>query len=522
MHQSALPCSPILKTIAVALVASALLVACGDDEAGVTTKPYDADTPDATLADVAPDLGEDTRAPDSGTDVDAADAADAAGDVEPDAPEVDAVAFDPMALQADTSLFTMGVSAGAMTSDSAILWTFVEEPEPLLLRVWRPLEDRPGFVILDVDQIVDPNEAGYVKVEVELPAGGEWYAYGFFRQGDGVPFARSPLGRFKAALAEGDLSPVTIATESGTRYNNMPYHSLEMAASLEPDAFINLGDMGYYDEATTRDEYRALWHDTLNDEGYEAVMRSMGYYITWDDHEVLNNYNPETIDPDRFDAARDAFFETLPVREGPDRRLWTSFKWGESVEFFIMDCRSERRPSTRDDANAQYISEEQLDWLEQGMLNSTAHFKVLVNSVPITNLPPIWISQADRWQGYPAQRERLIDYILVNNIRNVWFLTGDFHLGFISRVEAQGEGRRLWEISGGPGANGPNPLAIAVELGDMVEGTVFPSNQFEFWSSHYTVATTVTFDPIADNVAIQFVDSPSGDVLYDGVISEWD
>jgi alkaline phosphatase D len=187
-----------------------------------------------------------------------------------------------------------------------------------------------------------------------------------------------------------------------------------------------------------------------------------------------------------------------------------------------MDSRSERLPSTREEQNATYISEEQLEWLQQGLLASTAHFKVLMNSVPITNLPPLWLSQDDRWQGYFAQRVRLVDHILINDIRNVWFITGDFHLGFIARVEPEGEGRRLWEIAAGPGANGPNPLAIAGEAGGAVEESIFPANQFEFWSSNITVATTLTFDPVADNVAIKFVDSLSGEVLYDDVVSERD
>ena len=46
--------------------------------------------------------------------------------------------------------------------------------------------------------------------------------------------------------------------------------------------------------------------------------------------------------------------------------------------------------------------------------------------VPITNMPPpLWGNQNDRWQGYPPQREELLNHIIDADVRNVVFISGD-------------------------------------------------------------------------------------------------
>ena len=73
----------------------------------------------------------------------------------------------------------------------------------------------------------------------------------------------------------------------------------------------------------------------------------------------------------------------------PDR-IWRSFRWGHSAEVFVLDCRGERRPSTRSvnpTRESVYISRAQMDWLKAGLRASPAVFKFIVNSVPIYGRP---------------------------------------------------------------------------------------------------------------------------------------
>ncbi len=120
----------------------------------------------------------------------------------------------------------------------------------------------------------------------------------------------------------------------------------------------------------------------------------------------------------------------------------------------------ERKPSTRLTPGAQMISPAQLAWLQQGLLDSPCHFKVILTSIPITNMPPpSWGGQADRWQGYEAQREQVLAFLDEHALENVWFLSGDIHVGTIMRVEKAGPRRKYLEICVGPAGN-INPLTL--------------------------------------------------------------
>lgn len=227
--------------------------------------------------------------------------------------------------------------------------------------------------------------------------------------------------------------------------------------------------------------------------------------MTWDDHEIDNNWNPEKFEKKRLQAAKQAFFETLPVERGANDRLWRSYQWGNTAEFFVLDCRSERKPSTRSSKSAVYLSAAQMSWLKDRLKKSTAHFKVLLNSVPMTNMPAIWASTSDRWEGYKAQRQELLNHIENETIKNVWFLSGDFHVGFVGKVETQGYHKKTWEVAVGPSDSLPNPL-----------GLLLPSSQFPYHSVNTRVMTTLTFDPKSDEVRIRFVDA-NQKILFDKI-----
>jgi alkaline phosphatase D len=177
-------------------------------------------------------------------------------------------------------------------------------------------------------------------------------------------------------------------------------------------------------------------------------------------------------------------------------RLWRSWRWGDTAEFFAIDVRSERKPSTLLTPDAQYISIEQMAWLKQGLTDSPATFKLILNSVPIMEMPPIWGEGWDRWEAYNPQRTELIDFLLESNIHNVYFITGDFHMATVGRLDPPGgPGYGFWEFMLGPGAQA-NPLGnregIIEVLGE--ENDPLPPNQF-LWGYHTRVASFVDLDP---------------------------
>ena len=137
---------------------------------------------------------------------------------------------------------------------------------------------------------------------------------------------------------------------------------------------------------------------------------------------------------------------------------------------------------------------------------SSIHFKIIVNSVPITNMPPIWdLAAADRWEGYPSQRNELLDHIGDNGIDNVWFLSGDFHVCFAAKVEpdASGKAGQTWEVAVTGGNSNP--------LGESL--TWLYEEQFPY-STSSARTVLLTFDPDASTVTVQFIDPDSGELDY--------
>lgn len=394
-----------------------------------------------------------------------------------------AVTFAPAAIAQSDVLFPLGVQAGAIRPDGALLWTRVEGGAAQRLRVWRDAGD-DGTVQLAHESSPTAAAYGTVHAPVRGLAPATWYHYGFF---DEDLARRSPLGRFRTAFPFDWKEPLRLGATSCTNFRMAPYVALSATAKEEPDLFVHLGDISYNDPAKTTDEFRALWTRTLQDPGYRDLLTRCGWYAMWDDHELENNLDPETADPTRLRAAIDSFYETIAAERGPGGELWRSYTWGGTAELFILDCRTERKPSTIGTPEATYLSRAQMDWLKGALKQSGAHFKVICNSVPITLFPPpLWGVQNDRWQAYEAQREELLSFIIDEPIDHVLFLSGDFHLGLVMRVEKTGQRRRLWELSCGPGGNSGNPLSLVWESPENRE-IAFPREQFAYCGKRSSV-----------------------------------
>lgn len=454
---------------------------------------------------------------------------DAPGDGLPDAPPpIDADAFDGGqravldvdGIALDEATFFLGAQAGAMQGRAFTAWTRVPAAlaaTPLTLRVWRDVPAdasraaAPGEVVLARTQDVTPAEDGTVKVVVDDLAPATLYRYAFFVPGDA---GRSVVGRVRTAWPADWLWPIALSATTCTQATNAPFQALQRQAEEDVDLFVHAGDMVYADGSTTRAEYRGHWERALADPGYRALLVRQGSYFAWDDHEFDNNVNPEDMPAAQLQTAADEFFASTPMAKNATGGLWQSFVWGRTLELIVLDCRTERRPSTRRSDRPVYVGDAQMAWLKDRLASSPCRFKVVVNSVPMTRMPELW-PPPDRWQGYAAQREEVLAHIEQQGIEDVWFLSGDFHTGFVGRVEPAGRHRRTWEVAVGPGGNLGNPLAFLASQDEYRE-QVFPTDQFLYGRGELA-ATTVTFDPLREQVRVRFV-AVDGAVLFDRVI----
>ena len=163
------------------------------------------------------------------------------------------------------------------------------------------------------------------------------------------------------------------------------------------------------------------------------ILEKMSMIHQWDDHDGGGNNIDKTYA--KWDISQQVFEEYVPtyplstVKPG----IWQKFSYAQ-MDGFVLDCRSQRDvEDDADDANKSMLDGNslgatgQLEWLKNGLLTSTAQWKVIFTSV-ITNTSTKF---PDGWAGYQTEWNNLRNFISGNNIQGVVFISGDLHLGAI-------------------------------------------------------------------------------------------
>ncbi|MBI3997798.1 MAG: alkaline phosphatase D family protein [Armatimonadetes bacterium] len=421
-------------------------------------------------------------------------------------------------------LFPSGVAAGDVTPTTAVLWTRLGRLLPVAVDVWP--DGAAGTPTFTAEVTPLPDRGGTVKVVATGLRPGTRYAYRF-RAGAG---AYSAVGTLVTAPPDGagaDLRLAFSGDADGTHTGGAPVHAfdlLQTVAADRPDLFLFVGDTIYSDSshapqrAATLEEYRAKYRESQSIPALQALMRATTMVVTWDDHEVENDYDSETVAPAKLAAGRRAFFEAWPVTEQPLHRLYRSFRWGREVELFILDLRSSRSrqvsktpacanpPASRSsdlaptlpaplrlafapllpqmalpvppeclaalaDPNRTLLGPEQKTWLLQGLQRSQATWKFIVSQVPIQEF---FASPYDRWEGYAAERAEVLNAIRAGNIKNIVWLSADTHAVLVNDIwlgTFGGERTGMKEVVVGPMATN----TFAAEIAQVVGPAVVPA-----------------------------------------------
>jgi alkaline phosphatase D len=419
--------------------------------------------------------------------------------------------------------FRYGVAAGEMTSTSALLWTRPNELGRVRLYVWpAPRKGMPPVQITlkpanGHDRVIQRRVHGlkpgtrYTYLfstpyrKTEIAAGGTFWTAPAPSTGATVRFAIS-------GDADGARNPAT----GKPAYNLFQVYG-RMAA--ERNHFnINLGDTIYSDSevggvppALTIPAKWAKYKQNLGFGHLRNLRRGTGLYSHWDDHEFINDFSlPEHGKP-VFRAGAIAFIDYAPVSYSGRTGLYRSFRWGKHLELFFLDERSFRSAKVRAtckndlaptapqsvrnafaalvpslatpvpqacldalaDPARTMLGARQYTAFTKAIKASTATWKVIVNEVPIQQF---FALPYDRWEGYAAEREKLLRFLQAN-VKNVVFLTTDTHANFVNEVRlstfgAGGPvGTGIWEVVTGPVATNTQNKEVDETLGQTGMGS---------------------------------------------------
>lgn len=400
----------------------------------------------------------------------------------------------------DPVAFAFGVQTGDAVLDGVLVSCRTLEPSVTCVVVrgtdagWEEVQRHEGLV---------PDDK-VTQLELVDLVPDTTYAVAFYAE-DGSDRRSSPA-RVRTALYPGSTRVVKFAATSCLG-GNEPWESLSRAAAYLPDFFVLLGDTIYADPDWGQDfDHEADWEAALIQQGLRDISQATSLVATWDDHEVRNDWRGDDDDMPAFkDVALTAFRRAIPMREGSGAisNLWRRLAWGDTLELFVLDCRSER-------FGDEYVSREQLDWLKQGLVDSTARFKIVCNSVPICDMDDVYfgIAAEDRWDGYAAQRSELLDWIRDSGAEGVLFIAGDFHWGALATIGRPGfDHDDLYEVFCGPGGSTINPLMAVVNANDHYLEVIKRHN-----------VTLFEADPAAGTVRVLFV-ADDGSVIADRTLT---
>ena len=389
--------------------------------------------------------------------------------------------------------FSLGVASGTPGPDSVVLWTRLA-PDPLHGGGMSGNSEQVKWTIASDPDLRRVIAHGVAEASpdwghsVHVTAGGLAPAQTYYYRFE-LGNRHSPVGRTRTLPAAGcPLERARFAFCSCQEYEFGYYAAFRHMASEQLDFVLHLGDYIYEEghinprlgavrqhpagELYSLQDYRNRYALYKSDPDLQAAHAALPFFHMWDDHEVDNDWagdtpsDPESQDREAFRArkalAAQAFYEHLPLPEsarpvGGRMHLYRPIDLGTLASISLLDTRQYRSDQPcgttvrgnppvqpdcpqRVDTTLSMTGAAQERWLMDRLVQSTAAWNVVAQ--------PGWFSQlnypdeqgraryhTDAWDGYPVQRQRVLDFLAERRLQNVVMLGGDWHINGVMDVK---------------------------------------------------------------------------------------
>ncbi|MFJ7099439.1 MULTISPECIES: alkaline phosphatase D family protein [Streptomyces] len=392
--------------------------------------------------------------------------------------------------------FLHGVASGDPLPDGVLLWTRVT-PTPDALPGsgagpdtevrWTVARDRAFTDVVAQGTVLATAASDHtVKADVRglRPATDYWFRFS-------AGGADSPAGRTRTAPApDASVAGLRLGVVSCANWEAGHFAAYRhLAARGDLDAWLHLGDYIYEygtgdygtrgtvvrphspaHEIVTLADYRTRHARYKTDPDLQALHAAAPVVAIWDDHEFANDTwsggaenhteGAEGAWAARQAAAKQAYFEWMPVRPAVEGTTYRRLRFGKLADLSLLDLRSFRSQQVSlgdgdvDDPGRTLTGRAQLDWLKAGLSASDTTWRLVGTSVMISpfalgSLPASLLKplakllglpqeglalNTDQWDGYTADRRELLAHLRGNAIRNTVFLTGDIHMAWANDV----------------------------------------------------------------------------------------
>jgi alkaline phosphatase D len=422
------------------------------------------------------------------------------------------------------SPFTLGVASGSPSPDGFVLWTRLA-PLPLAsdgrggmsgavdIRYEIATDPQMRTIVRAGETTADPVYAHAVHLEVGGLRPDRPYWYRFVAKGHA-----SAVGRARTTPAPGaPASGLRFVFASCSHWESGWFSAYRHMAHETPDLVLFLGDYIYeYShrgeraanlvrrhereaDAISLADYRNRYALYRTDPDLQALHAVAPCLATWDDHEVHNDYAnrwsqdfgvSEREFLRRRAAAYRAFYEHMPLRRsarprGPDMRIFGQTRYGDLAAFNVLDGRQHRSPqpcptpkSRRGhvdncadllDPNRSMLGPPQEAWLQDRFRRSGTRWTIMAQNLLVARLEQAAPNGdlghfTDGWDGYQANRTRMLDGLAASGARNPVFLAGDIHSSWANDLKADFRNPNSGTIASefvAPGVTADSPRAAA-------------------------------------------------------------
>lgn len=365
--------------------------------------------------------------------------------------------------------FYHGVASGDPLTDRVILWTRITTQNATETVGWQIATDTTFNTILNSGTVTTDSSIDYtVKVDATGLQPNTWYYYRFSNNGN-----YSIIGRTRT-MPSGNVSNLRFAVLACSNYQSGYFNAYrDIINKNDVDAVIHLGDYYYeygpddFDPGVDSSRLQEPFHEVIDlydyrlrhsfyklDPDLRTIHQQFPFITVWDDHETANDSytagaenhteGTEGYWVNRKEDSRKAYFEWMPIRNTHNSvdTIHRTLPMGNLADLIMIDSRLEGRQqqigttgAAATDTNRTMLGAEQLAWFKTQLSTSTAKWKLIGNQVMMAPLKVfgIYLNQ-DQWDGYQAERAKILRHIQSNNIDNVVVLTGDIHTSWANDI----------------------------------------------------------------------------------------
>jgi phosphodiesterase/alkaline phosphatase D-like protein len=394
----------------------------------------------------------------------------------------------PVSASAQVAGFTSGVTAGEISSDSAIVWGRTNHPAGVVAQVAKDARFRNLVRQRSLRSAREDNNT--VQTQFDRFAPNTTYHYRFCYPG---ATKCSVAGKFRTAPRPTDSKTIRFAYSGDETAVSAPgetepafgYFDVFKRMAAENNHFnIDFGDTIYsdpeisgYPPALSVADKWVMYRKKMSIPNMQRVRAAAGLYNHWDDHEFINDFSVPENGRALYNRGVQAFRDYMPVTYSGQDGIYRSFRWGKNLELFFLDERSFRsakasangvcdNPSTNspdlaptapqsvrnafavlvpslsqpvsqacknklNSASQTFLGSRQLQRFISQVKSSTARWKVVMNETPMMQF---YALPYDRWEGYAHERIRLLKALESANVKRLVFMTTDTHAAFQNEV----------------------------------------------------------------------------------------